>query len=208
MNIRRAFFGVTLLAVGLASTPVFADGVSKLKAFTQSFTSFQANFKQTVYDADDQVVQASSGEAFLKKPGRFRWNYQTPYKQLLVADGKVLWVYDIDLAQVTQRQMDKALSQAPAALLGGNVDLEKQYRLKNLGERDGVSWVQVTPKREQADFQTLYIGMGKQGPKVMQMRDALGQSTEIEFSKIQHNVKMNDKLFKFTPPKGADVIKQ
>jgi len=190
----------------LIAGPAVGAGVQRLQQLTESLTSFQAGFVQTLYDADGEPVQESRGAVIVKRPGRFRWDYKTPYEQQIIADGERLWIYDSELAQVTMKRVDRALGAAPILLLSGSRPLGEQFELRDLGEREGLEWVELTPRVQDTDFHKIYIGLDADGLGVMELRDGFGQATQIRFNDFERNVPAPDELFSFVPPAGVDVI--
>jgi outer membrane lipoprotein carrier protein len=140
------------------------------------------------------------------RPGRFRWEYTKPYEQTIVGDGTRLWIYDKDLNQVTVRKLDKALGASPAALLAGSNEIEKSYALKAAGSEGGLDWLEAVPRTQDTAFERVRLGLSKGGLEAMELKDQFGQTTLIKFSELQRNVKIPPESFRFTPPKGADVI--
>lgn len=195
------------MVLTLAGSSAFAAGaIDQLNSYIAKLDTLKASFTQTIYDADSQPLQTSKGNVVLKRPGRFRWDYTDPAPQLIVADGKKLWIYDKELEQVTVKKMDQVLGQAPIMLLTSKKPLTEEFALRELGDRQGMSWVELKPKASDTDFHTIYLGLDKQGLKTMEMRDSFGQATQIKFSEIQKNKGVNESQFQFTAPKNVDVI--
>src|SRR5512135_2328324 len=140
---RYIFSSVMLLLVPLAAHAAATD---KLKSFIAATHSAQANFTQEVQDKNGRRIQSASGTMQFVRPGKFRWEYRKPYEQLIVGDGKKFWLYDIDLEQVTVKKLDAALGGSPAALLAGSNEIESDFALSDLADRDGLEWLQATPK--------------------------------------------------------------
>lgn len=201
----RHHFLALLLGLSLAG-PAAATSLDSLKTFLSDFKSARANFKQLVLDKKLTTVQEASGTMVFSRPGKFRWVYEKPYEQLIVGDGVKLWMYDADLNQVMVRQLDRALGASPAALLAGNNEIEKHFNLKDLGKRGTMDWLEATPKDKDSSFDSIRMGFGANGLEVMEMRDHFNQTTVIRFSGLERNPKLSPELFKFAPPKGADVI--
>jgi outer membrane lipoprotein carrier protein len=200
------WFGVLLF--GLPFAMAQADAVDQLNAFFANVRTMRADFQQTVIDARFEVVQDASGTLVMHRPGKFRWDYTVPYEQLIVADGKNLWVYDKDLEQITVKPMSQVLGNTPAMLLSGGEPLEKSFRitdLKNEGE-DTLQWVELLPKARDTNFVSVRLGFDGQDLKVMELMDTFDQLTRLQFSNIKINPEVNDSVFEFTPPKGVDVI--
>lgn len=198
-----------LLSLGLflaMSGAAHADGVAQLKAFLHGTHSAKASFTQTVLDRNGKALQSASGVMLFSRPGKFRWTYSKPYEQLIVGDGVKLWVYDMDLNQVTVKKLDEAIGSSPAALLAGSNEIEKGFKLSDGGLHDGLEWVEAAPKAKESSFEGVRMGFGKQGLQAMELRDHFGQTTLIRFADLERNPKVDAALFKFSPPKGADVI--
>ena len=195
------------LSLSLASAlPARADASARLQTFISQTKGLKAQFSQSVFDRNGRKTQESSGTLFFSRPGKFRWVYQKPYAQLLVGDGKRLWIYDEDLDQVTVRRLDAAIGDSPAALLAGENDIEKRFQLKDGGNRDGLDWVEATPKSKEGSFETVRLGFRGDNLQAMELKDNFGQTTLLHFSNLERNPALGSSLFRFTPPKGADVI--
>jgi len=195
-----------LLIALCTSLPAFADAQTRLATFVSQTKGLKAHFSQTVFDRNGRKTQESSGILFFSRPGKFRWVYQKPYAQLLVGDGKRLWIYDEDLDQVTVRKLDIAIGDSPAALLAGENDIEKRFLLKEVGSRDGLDWVEAAPKSKEGSFEMVRLGFKGDALQAMELKDNFGQTTLLHFSNLERNPAMGSSLFRFTPPKGADVI--
>jgi len=200
-------FIVSVLFAVLA-TSASADEIQTLKNFFQNATSMRAKFQQTVVDNLGRKVQEVTGSMQLQRPGKFRWDYDKPYVQLIVGDGKKVWLYDPDLNQVTVRPLDKVLGSSPAALLAGSKEIDKTFDLKNVGTQEGLSWVEAIPKEKDTGFERVVLGFKGNMLQEMEMRDSFGQVTVIEFSQQELNPKLNEKSFRFAPPEGADVLSE
>jgi len=185
-----------------------AQSVDALKALLNQTTTARASFAQVVQDKNRKTLQQASGTMEFSRPGRFRWEYTKPYEQTIVGDGTRLWIYDKDLNQVTVRKLDRALGASPAALLAGSNEIEKSYALKAAGNEGGLDWLEATPRAQDTAFERIRLGLGKGGLEAMELKDQFGQTTVIRFSDLQRNVKIAPESFRFTPPKGADVISE
>ena len=190
----------------LLSNPVHADPVVRLRAFYDSTPSMKAQFKQTVIDRNGRKLQEVTGLMQLQRPGKFRWDYKTPYVQLIVGDGHKVWMYDPDLNQVTVRTLDKVLGTSPAALLAGDLDVEKIFVLKDVGKQGDLEWVQATPKDKDSGFDHVLLGFRGDQLAEMELHDNFSQTTVIEFTAMERNPKLSTKAFQFVPPPGADVV--
>ena len=183
-----------------------AGSIEKLKAFAAQTQSARANFSQTVRDKDGRTIQSASGKLMFARPGKFRWEYESPSQQIIVGDGEKLWFYDKDLNQVTVKKLEGALESSPAALLAGSNDIEQYYNLDAKGEKDGLDWLEAYPRDSDSMFSKVRMGLSGNVLDTMALYDQMGQVTTIRFSKLQRNPKLAEKLFTFTPPTGADVI--
>lgn len=194
-----------LLALALTGA-AHAGGVDRLKAFIAGAKTAEADFTQTVADKTGRVTQQASGKMAFARPGKFRWDYRAPYEQVIVGDGVKLWLYDADLEQVTVKSLGDVIAGTPAALLAGDNSIEKYFSLKNAGEAGGLEWLEATPTTRDTTFER--IRMGFKGDVLVQMElfDFFGQRTTLKLSHFVRNPTIAPSRFKFTPPKGADVI--
>lgn len=183
------------------------DGASGLlQQFLDGLHTFQAEFEQVVLDENGLPVEEAKGTLVLARPGRFRWDYREPYPQLIVADGKYVWVYDPELAQVTVKELDKTVGDTPTLLLTGNDNLEDRFVIHDLRSQDGLSWVSLTPKSSDVSFTEIRLGLHSEELKRMELVDSFGQTTQLWFHQIAKNREVNPTLFSFTPPPGVDVV--
>ncbi len=204
MNKKMMALGAWL---ALSSAWASANGLEQLRAFLASTQSGKADFSQTVVaKSGKKAPQTASGSFAFARPGKFRWNYETPYAQLLVSDGVKLWVWDKDLNQVTVKKLGQALSSTPAALLAGDNALEKNFQLKDMGEDQGLAWVEAQPKANDSSFALVRIGMKGDVPQRMDITDNFGHTTHLLLERFQRNANPDPSQFRFTPPKGADVV--
>ena len=195
-----------VLSFIVTAQPAWADARAHLDSFVAGTKGLKAQFTQTVYDRNGRKTQEASGTLFLSRPGKFRWVYKKPYTQLIVGDGKKLWIYDEDLDQVTVRKLDQALGESPAALLAGNNDLEKLFSVTNAGDKDGLEWLEAMPKSKEGSFNKVRMGFRGDDLAAMELQDSFGQTTLLRFSALERNPSMGGSLFRFSPPKGVDVI--
>ena len=185
-----------------------ASNVEALKGLLEQTTTARARFAQMVLDKNLKMLQQATGTMQFSRPGKFRWEYDKPYEQVIVSDGSRVWLYDKDLNQVTVRRLDRALGSSPAALLAGSNEIEKSYRLSSLGNQDGLDWLEAVPRTQDTAFERIRLGFGKLGLEAMELRDQFGQITVITFSTIERNARLPAEAFRFSPPKGADVISE
>ncbi len=196
------------LALAALATPARADADALLQAFVDRTRTLQGQFVQTVNDRNGRLTQESKGEFALSRPGRFRWAYSAPYSQLIVGDGKKVWIHDADLEQVTVRKFDTAMGATPAALLAGSNEIGKHFNLKDGGSQQGLEWLEATPKEKEGTFSKVRMGFEDGDLRAMELQDNFGQVTRLRFTSLQLNPMLGNDLFRFKPPKGADVINQ
>jgi outer membrane lipoprotein carrier protein len=188
-------------------TVAHASGRDSLDTFTKGLKGLDGQFSQQVFDSKGKRKETSSGRVALSAPRLFRWEYLKPYPQLIVADGKKVWVYDPDLKQVSVRAQGAEEQNSPLAALIDPQRLDRDFNVKDAGLKDGLEWLELTPKQDDnAGFQNARLGFDKRGLARMQILDALGQRTEISFTGWKRNPTLSAKTFRFTPPKGADVV--
>lgn len=200
--------GMLLLLAALAPGLAGAASADMLKGLLEQTTTARARFAQMVLDKNLKMLQQATGTMQFSRPGKFRWEYDKPFEQTIVSDGSRVWLYDKDLNQVTVRRLDRALGSSPAALLAGSNEIEKSYTLNALGAQDGLDWLEAVPRTQDTAFERIRLGFGKNGLEAMELRDQFGQVTVIKFSTIERNAKLPPDVFRFTPPKGADVISE
>ncbi len=182
------------------------DVLDRLRSFTMDLKSFTADFEQSLYNGDSDLLKNDVGKLMLKRPGKFIWRYDGNEGQEFISDGKSIWMFDKELDQVTVNALDDRLGGTPLVLLMGGVPLEDQFDVTPLGESDGIDWVELVPKDSSTDFESLFIGLNQNGLAAMELRDNLGQATQIQFSNFKADVSLDDKQFDFVAPEGVDVI--
>lgn len=199
--LRQAVLALALLMAGAAS----ADSVDTLREFAQTVKTGRAAFSQTVTSPDGAKKKTSSGSFEFARPNRFRFAYSKPFEQLIVSDGQKVWLFDVDLNQVSVRAAASALSATPASLLAGG-SMDKDFVLSAAPSKDGVDWVQAVPRQKEGSIQSLRIGFKGKTLAALEIVDAFGQRSLLQFSEVVANGPVPDDTFRFVPPKGADVI--
>ena len=196
-----------VLCAWLACAGARADAVDALREFAREAKTGRATFTQVVTSPDGAKKKISSGSFEFARPNRFRFAYTRPYEQTIVGDGTKLWLYDVDLQQVTVRPMGQALGVTPVALLAGGA-LEQDFELKALAAADGLEWVQATARRkdESIGFTSLRVGFRGATLAAIELVDSFGQRSRLTFSDVATNVSTSADAFKFTPPKGVEVL--
>ncbi|MEY4751393.1 MAG: outer rane lipoprotein chaperone LolA [Pseudomonadota bacterium] len=196
-----------LLGAFALAGPAQADGVEALTRFVQEVKSARASFTQTVTSPDGAKKKQLSGSFEFQRPSRFRFDYTRPFEQLIVSDGRKVWLYDADLNQVTVRSYDQALGATPAALLAGN-SLERDFTLAAQPDEGGLQWVQATPRSKDNNLRSLRLGWRGNELAALDIVDGFGQRSRLDFSKVEANAALPAQRFQYTPPAGADVLNQ
>jgi outer membrane lipoprotein carrier protein len=197
----------------------WADGLQSLELFVTTVSSGRAEFRQVVTtparDGQGARSKTSSGTFEFARPNRFKFLYQKPFAQSIVADGQTLWLYDVDLNQVTARKQAQVLGSTPAALIAAAPDLRAlraDFNLSAAPEQDGLQWVQATPKAKDGQLQSIRVGFraNDRGTELaaLEILDSFGQRSVLTFSKVELNPRLAGDAFQFKPPAGADVIRQ
>ncbi len=199
----RLFFLSLLL---LSNTVLAADARARLEAFANGLNALSGEFTQTTSDANGEVQEESRGTLALAAPRQFRWQYDDPFPQLIVADGNNVWIHDEDLEQVTVRNQSTEESQSPLTVLVDLSQLDRDYVVQNLKDHDGLAWLGLTSRAKEPPFKRVEIGFDGNSPQRMLLEDLLGNRTEWAFSKWLRNPTLAVDTFKFVPPAGVDVI--
>lgn len=189
-----------------ASNDGVAHGAATLDAFLSDVHSLTAEFRQELWTADQRLLQTETGSLSLRRPNRFRWTYREPTELTVVADGAELWIYDIELAQVTVAPLDSTVESSPAMLLSGDRSVRDDFDVVQTYTLDGLEWVKLEPKTAGADFRSVQIGFNGTAPQRLELVDGLNQVTRIELLDLAVNPVIDDAVFEFKPPAGVDVI--
>ncbi|MDC0575752.1 outer membrane lipoprotein chaperone LolA [Nitrosomonadaceae bacterium] len=199
----------TLFFLSLLMFPCIAQAgaMKSLESFVKDVRKSRAIFSQIMLDKNAEIIQEANGTMQFERPGKFRWNYEKPYEQLIIGDGETVWFYDIDLNQVTVRKLDIAIGSSPAALLAGENVIEANFDLDEIGLQGELEWLEAKPKIKEGSFESVRLGFTQTGSlKKVVLHDSFGQTTVIIFSSMEKNPYLKPELFKFTPPKNSDVI--
>lgn len=203
--ITRWLLAYVLAISGVAAQP--ADSArARLDAFAQGLNALSGTFTQALFDADNRPGDTATGEVALKSPRQFRWRYAEPFPQLIVADGDNVWIYDEDLEQVTVRKQSLEEAQSPLTVLTDLSQLERDYRVREAGERDGKRWLELTPKADDPAFVRCELGFQGEELAMLVMHDNLGGRNELRFGPWARNPSLAPSMFTFTPPPGTDVV--
>lgn len=200
---KKSFFALSMLVLAPFAS---AAAIPQLKAFVTESRTLSASFHQTVTAKGKR--DEAQGTLEIARPGKFRWNYNKPYDQQIVGDGKKLWIYDRELAQVTTKPLDAALGSSPAALLAGSNAIERDYTLKEAGTQNGLEWLTAAPRKSENTFESIRMGFSGNTLREMELADSFGNVTRIRFDNLKKNPPIAASHFTFTPPKGVDVLSE
>lgn len=211
----RAVSAFLWLGAGwLACGAALANGLDNLEAFVKSTKSGRAQFTQVVTsparDGQSGRARTSGGTFEFQRPNRFKFSYTKPYEQLIVADGKTLWLYDVDLNQVTARSQDQVLASTPAALIAAAPDLKAlttHFNLAPAPDKDGLEWVEATPKSRDGQLRSIRTGFKGNELAALEIEDGFGQRSVLTFTKVESNANLPASTFQFKPPAGAEVMR-
>jgi len=191
----------------LLTSNAFANpGTEALYRFFDEIYSFKARFGQIVLDESLTEIDDGQGTVWVQRPGLFRWNYELPEAQEIVGDGEHVWIYDVELEQVTVQSQPLALGSSPALLLSESGDIEKSHIIEEIGAQGRFDWVNLIPKDPESEFREIRIGFEDNRLRLMELLDNLGQRTRISFVDLKENQPIPESVFNFVPPDGVDII--
>ena len=205
MSIILRLFCLFLVLVSSAA----ADSRQKLEHFLADLHTLKARFNQQVIHNDTGQVTYEQGLFYLSRPNHFRWVYEGDYPRYIIADGRIIWLVEEDLEQVSQRFQKSALKGTPAGLFADEkLDIDQEFKVKDLGERMGLDWLKLIPKEEDSPFQDILLAFDGDQLHRMEMTDQFGQVTRFDFYDVQRNLPLPKDLFQFAPPPGYDILDQ
>lgn len=211
----KNWFAMSLVAFSAHSAG--ATALDSLESFVKTVKSGRSDFTQMVTqparEGQTARTKNSSGTFEFLRPGHFRFVYKKPFEQVIVADGQTLWLYDVDLNQVTARKQAQALGSTPAALIASAANikaLQTEFVLtaEADSDSDGLEWVRATPKAKDSALQAVRIGFRAGELAALEMVDSFGQRSLLRFSAFERHTKVDASTFQFKPPQGADVMQQ
>ena len=202
----RSILLFLLMWAGLSVANAGPDGHARLDRFFENVNTFKASFIQVVLDENLLSLEETTGLLWIARPGRFRWDYKSAHAQTIVADGKMLWIYDVELEQVTRREQQSAIGQTPAVLLAGGQQYKKDYEVTTLGKQGAITWVSLVPRLNDGSFAEIQLGFENDSLRLIQLLDELNQITRVTLSDVVENESIPETVFNFVPPIGIDVI--
>jgi len=203
MQLSRWFL---LIVLGLAAGVASAGGKDRLQAFLSGVESLQARFDQSVFDTSQGQTRRLEGIFYLQRPGKFRWDYTEPKGQIVLADGKTVWLVEEDLKQAYQKPQSDALRGTPALLLTEQLKLEDHFEIADLGPSQDLEWVELVPRDPESQFTRILLAFKDNELRRMELADKFAQVTRFGFSDIKRNPRLDSKLFVYTPPRGTQLF--
>ena len=205
-TLRYCALQLIIIFIFQAGNVYAGEGRVLLDKFLTETQTMSAKFKQTLKSSDGKLLQESAGVFYLQRPGRFRWNYTQPYPQEIVSDGEQVWIYDVDLEQVTVQKQGTGRDNTPMALLQNRKNLEEAFEIHERGEEAGMHRIELLNKQLDSDFDRVLVGLDQQGLRFLQLHDQFEQTTHIFFTELRSNPELEPVIFEFTPPEGVDVF--
>lgn len=208
---RRLLAAVGLCLVTVGTPPLIGTAeadVDNLQRFFTDVQSYTAQFNQVVLDESLNILQESSGTMWIERPNKFRWDYDVPFEQHIVGDGQKIWVYDVELQQVTVRNLSGGLGATPAMLLAGRGRLDDDFIVKSLGAQGKLQWAQLVPRTNDGGFEDIRVGFEKGKIRILEMIDGFGQTTRIILRNSGENIDIGSVKFAFEPPPGVDIVRE
>ena len=206
----RIIKAVLLLGLCLSSPVMVASDSgparAELERFANQLESFQAEFKQTVKSQDGRIQDQTGGNIWLESPNKLRWVYTGEFPEVIVADGKNIWIYDESLDQVTVKPQSEKSTNSPLMILTDVSQLDEQFQVTELGDFEGMLLLELKSLDSESEFERILLGMTADGIRMMAMEDAFGQRTEVHFENMVMNPSIDPGLFLFEPPEGTDVV--
>jgi outer membrane lipoprotein carrier protein len=206
---------IATILIASCALPAGAGGLENLENFVKTAKSGKADFTQVVTspakDGQAPRSKTSSGTFEFSRPGHFKFVYKKPFEQTIVADGQTLWLYDVDLNQVTARAQAAVLGSTPAALIASAPDLralQADFTLQAAPDKEGLEWVHATPKAKESSLQSVRVGFKGASLAALEILDSFGQQSRLSFGTFSVNAGVDGAAFQFKPPAGADVIRQ
>ncbi|RKT44817.1 LolA family protein [Thiocapsa rosea] len=184
-----------ILLSGIATANA-AEGAKRVNDYLAGLSSLRADFEQFTFNAERTRMMESRGTLYLQRPGRFRWEYSTPNRQVIIADGSRVYLHDLELKQVSHQSQNRALSGTPALLLADGGPIETHFEASPIDSTDGRTWVELIPKAQDTDVLRIELGFGKDNLESLIMEDTFGQTTRLNFTGAERNAKLSPNLFK------------
>ncbi|WP_456416585.1 outer membrane lipoprotein chaperone LolA [Thiolapillus sp.] len=199
---------LAFLVLLLSSGTLMAGARQQLEGFLHGLHTLSARFSQELINTETNEINRSQGIFYLSRPDRFRWVYEGEYPRYIIADGKTVWLVEEDIQQVSQRSQKTALEGTPASLFASELNLDRDFEVKDLGQRMGLGWLKLIPKKADSQFEQILLAFDGDRLSRMEMADRFGQVTRFEFFDLKRNPPLDKRLFTFVPPPGYDILDQ
>ena len=213
MNLKTCKILFILLLLGSLPGSAFAlDATAIVDAIQKQYDTtdtFQARFIQKSYLKILGQSQKAEGSVSIKKPGKMKWDYKAPDRQILVSNDQGLWLYLPDEKQVTKMKVQSIYSSnTPALFLAGRGKLTKSFTIGKVTEERGLYVVELIPRDTVQNLSKMILLADKKNYQIVGSRvyDNLGNKTEMLFSDARINPSLEKKLFRFEVPKGVELI--
>lgn len=199
-----------ILLIGLVYSGLVCSNtdVSKLQSLLNDNKQMYGSFTQVIVSENGTKTESAMGDFWIKSPGKFRWDYTTPYVQNIVSDGLKVWFYDEDLEQVTIKTLSQSVGNSPLAIFDGSIPVQDVFTVENLEPEDNIFWVKLTPKGEITSFESIDMGFSGGVLARMNMHDQFGQTTRLLFSDVVKNTSIDNSIFTFEAPESVDVFEE
>lgn len=197
---------ILVLTLFILNNAYASDGKQLLDNYLSSTRTMSADFSQTQRSENGEVLQTSKGVFYLDKPGKFRWDYSEPFEQQIISDGENIWIFDVELQQVTVQKQSISLKNTPMALIQDSASVHDAFDIIPLDKINDVYHVELKTKSDQSDFKGIVLGVDESGLKLMKLKDQFNQTTDIVFSNVKVNKDIDESKFTFEAPDGVDVF--
>ena len=204
--IQRLLFCALLFSVQGFSLAAPGPGRMALDEFLDGLSTLQAKFEQSVLDTENATAGQMHGLFLLERPGRFRWDYVVPRKQIILADGRDVWIIEEDLKQVTRHYQKWALKGTPAAFLAMEAKVEDDFEVVEIGERQGMHWLELLPRDPESDFNRILLAFADKQLRRLELNDKFGQISRFSFYDMQRNLPIDPQLFVYEGQDDWDVL--
>ncbi|MGM0433111.1 MAG: outer membrane lipoprotein chaperone LolA [Pseudomonadota bacterium] len=205
---------ITLIMLCLTALPAFGqsadteDAAELLSERLADYSSYQADFEQTVQSPDGERLQKTTGELSARRGGDFFWHADPPMEQKIVTSGDEVRVYDPDLRQVTIYPLEDRIASTPALLLSGEVgNLAETFRIRRETTDGGERFI-LEPRDKDTLFLELSMRFDEDGVlQGMELHDSLDQRSDLQFRDVVLNESIPDDRFELDAPDDVDVIR-
>jgi outer membrane lipoprotein carrier protein len=201
-----SMFAATIALASQVSLVMAKSSVEQLEILMRGFSNYSANFEQYTKDEKGRKGEISTGRMNVQRPNKFRWETKEPFPQLIVSDGKNIWVYDPDLEQASRKQVSESETNGAALILNGDIKtLNKKFTITQLIDREREKLFELLPKQE-SNFERIQLFFAGKVMQELVLVDIFGKETTIVLKDAKLNQRTKSSLFRFKPPKGTDVM--